>query len=90
MSRWTTVPLAITLAGGVCACGESTPDPNNPLAQITAAAQQMQKAAEGFTSDRKPVPPVAFRELIAILPSEMPGMKAGEPEGETTTAGSWR
>jgi hypothetical protein len=90
MSRWTTVPLTITLAGGICACGESTPDPNNPLAQITAAAQQMQKAAEGFTSDRKPVPPVAFRELIAILPSEMPGMKADEPEGETTTAGSWQ
>ena len=90
MSRWTTVPLAITLAGGVCACGESTPDPNNPLAQITAAAEQMQKAAEGFTSNRKPVPPVAFRELIEFLPTKVSGMRAEEPKGETTTAGSWQ
>ena len=73
MSRWTTVPLAITLAGGVCACGESTPDPDNPLAQITAAAEQMQKAAEGFTSKRRPVPPVAFRELIEFLPTKYRG-----------------
>jgi hypothetical protein len=66
------------------------PDPNNPLAQLTAAAEQMQKAAEGLTADRKPVPPVAFRELIGFLPKQMPGMKADEPKGETTTAGSWQ
>ena len=54
MPRWTAVPLAIALAGGVYACGEATPDPNNPLAQFTAAAEQMQKAAEGFTGNRKP------------------------------------
>lgn len=90
MPRWTTVPLAITLAGGVHACGESRPEPNNPLAQLAAAAEQMQKAAEGFTSNRKPVPPVAFRELIEFLPRTVSGMKAHEPEGETTTAGSWQ
>ena len=55
MPRWTAVPLAIALAGGVYACGEAMPDPNNPLAQFTAAAEQMQKAAEGFTGNRKPV-----------------------------------
>jgi hypothetical protein len=90
MPRWTAVPLAIALAGGVSACGDANPAPNNPLAQLTAAAEQMQKAAEGFTSNRKPVPPVAFRELIGFLPKKMAGMKADEPKGETTTAGSWQ
>jgi hypothetical protein len=90
MPRWTAVPLAIAVAGGVSACGDANPDPNNPLAQLTAAASQMQKAAEGFTTDRKPVPPVAFRELIDFLPKTMPGMQADEPKGETTTAGSWQ
>jgi hypothetical protein len=90
MPRWTAVPLTIALAGGVVACGDANPDPNNPLAQLTAAANQMQKAAEGFTTNRKPVPPVAFRELIGFLPKEMAGMKADEPTGETTTAGSWQ
>ena len=90
MLRWTAVPLAITLVGGVYACGEAAPDPNNPLAQLTAAAEQMQKAAEGFTTNRKPVPPVAFRELIDFLPKTVSGMKAEEPEGETTTAGNWQ
>lgn len=92
MPRWTAVPLTIALAGGVFACGDAKPDPNNPLAQLTAAAEQMQKAAEGFTTnaDRKPVPPVAFRELMGFLPTEMAGMKADEPKGETTTAGSWQ
>jgi hypothetical protein len=90
MPRWTAVPVAIVLAAGVSACGDAKPDPNNPLAQLTAAAEQMQKAAEGLTADRKPVPPVAFRELIGFLPKQMPGMKADEPKGETTTAGSWQ
>jgi hypothetical protein len=56
MPRWTAVPVAIVLAAGVSACGDAKPDPNNPLAQLTAAAEQMQKAAEGLTADRKPVP----------------------------------
>lgn len=90
MPRWTAVPLTIALAGGISACGEDKPDPNNPFAQLTAAATQMQKAAEGFTSNRKPVPPVAFRTLIDFLPKKMAGMKADEPKGETTTAGSWQ
>ncbi len=90
MPRWTAVPLTIALAGGVVACGDANPDPNNPLAQLTAAANQMQKAAEGLTTNRKPVPPIAFRELMDFLPKEMAGMKADEPKGETTTAGSWQ
>jgi hypothetical protein len=90
MRRWTAVPVAIALAGLVSACGDADPAPDNPLAQLTAAAEQLQKAAEGFSTTRKPVPPVAFRELIDFLPGRMPGMKAQEPKGETTTAGSWR
>jgi hypothetical protein len=90
MPRWTAAPLAIALAGGIGACGDAQPDANNPLAQLTAAAEQMQKAAEGFTSNRKPVPPVAFRALIDFLPKQMAGMKRQEPKGETTTAGSWQ
>ena len=88
MSRWTVVPLALALSGAA-SCGEATPDPDNPLLQLTAAAEQMQKAAEGFT-ERKPVTPVAFRELIEYLPRKVGGLERREPTGETTTAGSWR
>jgi hypothetical protein len=111
MPRWTAVPLAIVLAGGVSACGarhycqcgtataggpkdigipDAKPESNNPLDHLTAAVEQMRKAAEGFTTNRKPLPPVAFGELIAFLPNEMVGMKADEPKGETTTAGGWQ
>ena len=90
MQRWRTRSLALALASGLAACGDAAPDPDNPLAQLTAAASQMQKAAEGFTGNRKPVPPVAFRDLIGLLPTRMPGMKASEPKGETTTAGTWQ
>ncbi len=90
MPRWTALLLALALAGGGSACGDAKPEANNPLAQLTAAAEQMQKAAEGFTSNRKPVPPIAFRELIDFLPKKMAGMKADEPTGETTTAGNWQ
>lgn len=91
MPRWTAVSVAPFLAGLLAACGaDAQPDPNNPLSQLTAAAEQMQKAAEGFTSNRKPVPPVAFRELIDLLPGKMAGMKREEPKGETTTVGSWQ
>jgi hypothetical protein len=89
MSRWTAFPLAIALAGGPLACGDADPAADNPLAQFTAAAEQMQKAAESFTN-RKPVRPVAFRELMDHLPDKMAGMTRQEPKGETTAAGSWQ
>ena len=88
MSRWTAVPAALGLIV-IGACGDSAPDTNNPLAQFTAAAEQMQKAAEDFTK-RKPVPPVAFRELIELLPDKVAGLKRKEPKGETTSVGSWQ
>jgi hypothetical protein len=93
MPRWTAVSVAFApvFAGVLAACGgDAQPDANNPLAQLTAAAEQMQKAAEGFTSNRKPVPPVAFRELIGFLPEDMAGMKREEPKGETTSVSNWQ
>jgi hypothetical protein len=88
MPRWTLLPHAVVLAGGV-ACGDSAPEAGSPLAQLTAAAEQMQKAADGLTK-RKPVPPVAFGELIEFLPAKAAGMKRQEPKGETTKVGSWQ
>jgi hypothetical protein len=90
MPRWTALPLSILVTGSVLACDDADPAPNNPLAQLTAAAEQMQKAAEGLTTKRKPVPPVAFRELIDFLPEKISRLKMSEPKGETTTAGSWQ
>jgi hypothetical protein len=87
MPRWTIVPAAGLLA--VTACGDAAPDANNPLSQLTQAAEQMQKAADGLTK-RKPVPPVAFGELIEFLPPKVAGMKRQEPKGETTKVGSWQ
>jgi hypothetical protein len=49
----------------------------------------MKEAAERY-ANREPVPPVAFRELIELLPDKVGGMKADDPKGETTTAGSWQ
>jgi hypothetical protein len=81
------LPLALAL--GAVACGDAAPNPKDPLSQLTAAAQQVQKAAESFTR-RKPVPPVAFRELIEFLPRKVAGLRRREPTGETTTVGSWQ
>ncbi len=89
MARWTVVPAAVALGAALAACGDAAPDANNPLAQLTTAAEQLQKAAEGF-SKRKPVPPVAFRELIEFLPGRVAGLKRREPKGESTTVGSWQ
>jgi hypothetical protein len=88
MPRWTLLPHAVVLAGAF-ACGDSAPDAGNPLAQLTAAAEQMQRAADGLTK-RKPVPPVAFRDLIEFLPPKVSGMKRQEPKAETTKVGSWQ
>lgn len=93
MSRCPAAALGVVLAAGLSACGDTNPgaDGNNPLAQFTSAVNEMQKAAEGFAKgDRKPVPPVAFRDLIGFLPTRVGGMKPEEPKGETTTAGSWQ
>ena len=89
MPRWPVVPLPLLLIAVMACGGDAAPDAGNPLAQLTAAAQQMQKAAEDMTR-RKPVPPVSFRELIEFLPRKIDGLKRQEPKGETTTVGSWQ
>ena len=90
MLRRTSVPLATALVIGGAACGgDSSPERDDPFSQFAAAAEQMKAAAESV-ADRKPVPPVAFRELIDLLPEKVAGMRAQEPRGETTSAGSWR
>jgi hypothetical protein len=88
MSRWTVVHCALA-AAATAACNDAAPESKHPLAQLTAAAEQMQKAAEDF-ANRKPVPPVAFRELIEFLPGRIRGLERREPKGETTTVGSWQ
>ncbi|HUF36527.1 MAG TPA: hypothetical protein VMN37_11295, partial [Gemmatimonadales bacterium] len=90
MLRWTAVPLATALVLGPSACGgDATPERRDPFSQLAAAADQMKEAAANY-ANRKPVPPVAFRELIDLLPGKVGGLKAEEPKGETTTAGSWQ
>lgn len=93
MPRCPAAVFGAILAAGLSACGDTNPgaDGNSPLDQFTSAVNEMQKAAEGFTKgDRKPVPPVAFRDLIGFLPTRLDGMKAEEPKGESTTAGGWQ
>ena len=85
--------LGAVLAFGLCGCGDVAPGgaKNDPFNQLSEAVDQMKKAAEGLAAgNRKPVPPVAFRELIGFLPRNVGGLKAEEPKGETTTAGNWQ
>jgi len=89
--------LAVAFAAGLAACGgdgssNRTVTADNPVAGLTQAVTQMQKAAEAVTgtSNRKPVPPVSFRVLIDYIPKSIGDMKAVPPKGETTTAGEWQ
>ncbi|MEO7984953.1 MAG: hypothetical protein ABI766_00380 [Gemmatimonadales bacterium] len=94
---------AITAVSAVAfmACGGDQPaqDANQALSQLTKAATEMAKQAEQMAGgaaglagakDAKPVAPVSFKTLIDYLPKDLGGMKPGEPEGETTTAGQWQ
>lgn len=90
--------LAATgLAFGGCVGGDQR-DANQALSQLSKAATQMAEQAQQMAGgaagmidkDAKPVPPVGFKTLIGYLPKELSGMKASEPEGETTTAGQWQ
>jgi hypothetical protein len=86
------VTFSIVLAAGLVACGgdqSGSTLTNDPLSQLTSAATQLSK---GLTdaANRKPVPPVSYKLLIDYLPKAMGDMKADQPKGETTTAGSWQ
>lgn len=91
---------ALTVASlvlGGCAGGDQ-PDANQSLEEaakaVNALAQQMGQLAGGAAGvaakDAKPVPPVSFKALIEYLPKDLGGMKASEPEGQTTTAQQWQ
>lgn len=86
--------LAIAAAG----CGGSTQDKEMEQAAQTAeqgaaeAAQGLEQLAKGLESmaaggadGRKPVDPVSFRDMIALLP-EVDGWEMGKPTGERMTS----
>jgi hypothetical protein len=74
------VPLLIGACGG---------DQQANANQAIASLQQLAGAAANMANDKnaKAVPPVNFKKLIDYLPKNLDGMKASEPEGQTTTAG---
>jgi len=97
MRSSTLIAAAMGLAVAGCARGDQ-PDANQALSQLTKAATQLAEQAQQVAGgavgtvgkDAKAVPPVSFKTLIDYLPKELGGMKASEPEGETTTAGQWQ
>ena len=88
---------ATSLALTGCLGGDQ-PDANQALSQLAKAATEMARqaqqmaggAAGTLSKDAKPAPPVSYNTLIDYLPKGLGGMKASEPEGETTTAGQWQ
>jgi hypothetical protein len=93
----TSAGLAVAFAAGFAACGgdgssNRTISADNPVAGLTQAVSQMQKAAEAATeaSNRKPVPPVSYKVLLDYIPKSMGDMKADPPKGQTTSAGEWQ
>jgi hypothetical protein len=92
--------IAAASAFAFVACGndQASQDAVAALTQLSKAAtdmaQQAAGGAAGLTGGKnvKPVPPVSFKKLIDYLPKSVEGMKASEPEGETTSAlgGQWQ
>jgi len=92
MRRRLSATFSVVLTAGLVACGgdqSGTTLTNDPLSQLTAAATQLSK---GLTdaANRKPVPPVSYKQLLDYLPKSVANMKADPPKGETTTAGQWQ
>ncbi len=76
-------------------CGGSGGDEQKgALDKLQEHANTVQKAAEAMSESaqqtREPVPPVSFRVLIGFLPTSVGDLKAGEPDGETTSMGEWQ
>ena len=78
MQGSTSAGLAVAFAAGLAACGgdgssNRTISADNPVAGLTQAVSQMQKAAEAATeaSNRKPVPPVSYKVLLDYIPKSM-------------------
>jgi hypothetical protein len=80
--------LLVSLAGCV---GDQSSDAAQALSQLARTANQFAEQAQKMASGTaKPVPPVSYKTLIDYLPRSVPGMKAGEPKGETGSAGQWQ
>lgn len=92
MRHRTSAAFVMALTVGLAACGGDQGSNSNALSQLTSAVSQMEKMTKGMTAaaDRKPVPPVSYKVLIEYLPPSLDGLKAGEPKGQTTTAGEWQ
>jgi hypothetical protein len=96
MCHRTYAAYVIALTTGLAACGgdngSNDTASGSPLSQLTSAVSQLEKMSQGMAAaaNRKPVPPVNFKVLIDYLPQRVEGMKAGEPKGETTSAGEWQ
>jgi X-X-X-Leu-X-X-Gly heptad repeat protein len=76
----------------LAACvGDQSSDATRAFSQLAKAANQFAEQAQQMASGAaKPVPPVSYKTLIDYLPRSVPGMKAGEPKGETGSAGQWQ
>ena len=97
MRHRSSVAFVIALTTSLSACGgdkgsDGSTTTGSPMSQLTAAVSQMEKMSKGMTAaaNRKPVPPVSYKVLIEYLPESVEGMTAGEPKGQTTTAGEWQ
>lgn len=64
----------------------------NPIKAISQLGDAAKKAADAAkeAEQMKPVDPVKFDQLIPLLPDAPAGWKAGEPKGETTSAGGFK
>lgn len=74
-------------ASGSSSTKESAPSTLGGLAQMAKGIEQMGKAAQEMSKnvDQKPVDPVDFKQLVALLP-DVGGWEKTEPEGERMTS----
>jgi len=80
----------ILLALAACV-GDQSSEAAQAFSQLAKAANQFADQAQKLTSGAaKPVPPVSYKTLIDYLPRSVPGLKPGEPKGETGSAGQWQ
>lgn len=101
MNRNLAVAATVVLAAGIVCSGcmrKKREQMKEAVKQMQAAAEQMQKVAPmaqqmeqaakemEAAANKAPVEPVDFRELKALLPAELPGLKRTEAAGEKTGA----
>ena len=76
----------------LAACGgDQSSESAQAFSQLAKAASQFAEQAQQMAAKTaKPVPPVSYKTLLDYLPRTLAGMKAGEPKGETASAGQWQ